>query len=125
MGFRKGGYATVWEVNPKSDLCTVVRLSTSKKDKTTDEYETDFSGFVSFVGTNAAKKAANLSKKDRIKIGDCDVTTRKKAGTDEFYTNFAAFDFEKMESRKTSDITDADEQKIANVKEEVEEGLPF
>ena len=36
------------------------RLSISKKNRATGEYEQDFSGFVMFVGTACAKKAAAL-----------------------------------------------------------------
>ena len=48
----------------------------SRKNKNTGEYETDFSGYVGFVGTVAAKKAAQLKEKDRIRLGDVDVTTK-------------------------------------------------
>ena len=73
MGFRTGAYATIWEVQPVSETMTKVRLSTSKKNKQTNEYETDFSGFVAFVGAAAAKNAAHLQEKSKIKIGDIDV----------------------------------------------------
>ena len=73
MGFRKDSYATVWEVKKGNGNYSDVRLSTSKKNKQTDEYVTDFSGFVRFVGT-AHQNAGALKEKDRIKIGDCEVT---------------------------------------------------
>lgn len=76
MGFRKDAWATCWGVEVKSDTLTQVRISTSRKDKQTDEYVQDFSGFVAFVGTAAAKKAAALKEKDRIKLGDVEVTTK-------------------------------------------------
>lgn len=44
MGFRTGAYAKVWEVTPMSDTSTKVRLSVSRKNKQTNEYEQDFSG---------------------------------------------------------------------------------
>lgn len=125
MGFRKDAYATCWEVQPKSDVCTTVRLSTSKKNKTTGEYETDFSGFVSFVGTNAAKKAANLKEKDRIKIGDCDVSTYFDRESGKSYTNFKVFDFEPSSTKQSNPVTSAEQEAITKVEENVEEGLPF
>ena len=76
MGFRKDAYATVWSVEVVSDTMTKGRISVSRKNKQTDEYETEFGGFVSFVGTAAAKKAAGLKERDRIRLGDVDVTNR-------------------------------------------------
>lgn len=93
MGFRVGSYAKVWAVDPKTDTNTVVRISISRKNKKSGEYEQDFSGFVSFVGTAAAKKAANLKEGDRIKLGDVDVTTSYNAEKKTTYTNYKAFDF--------------------------------
>ncbi len=45
MGFRTGAYAKVWEVDPVRDTATKIRISTSRKDKQTGEYEQDFSGY--------------------------------------------------------------------------------
>ena len=52
MGFRKDTFATVWSVEPTSDTMTKARISISRKNRQTGEYETDFSGFVSFVGSS-------------------------------------------------------------------------
>ena len=92
MGFRKESYATVWEVEPVSDTMTKGRISISRKNKNTGEYETDFSGFVSFVGTASAKKASLLKEKDRIRLGDVDVTNRydKKNGVTYTLVGWAA-----------------------------------
>lgn len=98
MGFRKDTWATVWQVMPQSDAVTRCRISINRKDKTTGAYETDFSGFVSFVGTMAAKKAAGLKERDRIKLGDVDVTNRYDKEKNVTYTNFAVFNFEKDDS---------------------------
>ena len=94
MGFRAGSYAKVWAVEPKSDTNTTLRISISRKSKQTGEYEQDFSGFVSFVGTAAAKKAACLKEGDRIKLGDVDVTTSYNAEKRVTYTNFKCFNFD-------------------------------
>lgn len=93
MGFKNGAYATVWSVEPASDVRTKVRLSISRKNKSTGEYETDFSGFVNFCGTSAAKKAAGLQERDRIKLGDTEVTNKYDKEKNVNYVNYAAFDF--------------------------------
>lgn len=94
MGFRTGAYAKVWEVSPMSDTSTKLRISISRKNKRTDEYEQDFSGFVLAIGTAAASKAARLKEGDRIKLGDVDVSTKYDKDKKITYTNFKLFSFE-------------------------------
>lgn len=94
MGFRSGSFAKVWAVEPKTDTNTTARISISKKNKQTGEYEQDFSGFVSFVGTATAKKAACLKEGDRIKLGDVDVTTSYNSEKKVTYTNYKCFSFD-------------------------------
>lgn len=115
MGFRKDAYATVWEVTPVSETMTKVRLSTSRKNKQTDQYETDFSGFAAFVGATAAKNAAHLSEKDRIKLGDVDVTTKYDKEKKIQYTNFTVFSFENQGGGASNDIEAQIENKIEDV----------
>lgn len=95
MGFRSGAFAKVWEVKPLSDSRTDLRVSVSRKNKETGEYEQDFSGFVEAIGSAAARKAAGLKKGDRIKLGDVDVSTRYVKEKDTTYTNFKLFSFDK------------------------------
>lgn len=94
MGFRTGAYAKVWKVEPFSDTSTKLRISVSRKNKQTGEYEQDFSGFANAVGTAAAKKAACLKEGERIKLGDVDVTTKYDKAKDVTYTNYKIFSFE-------------------------------
>jgi len=94
MGFRNGAYAKVWEVTPMSDTSTKLRISVSRKNKQSGQYEQDFSGFVLCIGTAAAKKASLLHEGSRIKIGDCDVTTKYDSGKKVTYTNYKIFSFE-------------------------------
>jgi len=94
MGFRTKNYCTVWEVKSVSDVNTKARISSSRKNKQTGEYETDFSGFVNFVGTAVAKKALGLKEKDRIRLGDVDVTTKYDKEKKVTYTNYKIFSFE-------------------------------
>lgn len=94
MGFRTGAYAKVWDVKPVSDTGTKIRMSVSRKNKQTGEYEQDFSGFVMAIGTAAAGKAARLREGDRIKLGDVDVSTKYDKEKKITYTNFKLFSFE-------------------------------
>ena len=98
MGFRNGAYAKIWEVTPISDTATKLRLSISRKDKRTGEYEQDFSGFVLAIGTATAAKAAKLESGARIRIGDCDVTTKYDKVKKVEYVNYKLFSFEDPDS---------------------------
>lgn len=105
MGFRRDSYATIWSVEPVSDTRTKARISISRKNKQTGEYEADFSGFVDFVGTAAAKKAACLKEKDRIKLGDVDVTNKYVQEKNTTYTNFKIFSFETQDEMNNGQST--------------------
>lgn len=106
MGFREGAFATVWEIANQGNNFTKVRASTSRKDKKSDEYITDFSGFVSLIGKAHEKageiEAALESGRCRIKIGACDVSNRYAKEEQREYVNFTMFDFEMAEG-STSD----------------------
>lgn len=99
MGFRSGAYATVWEVIPKSGTNTELRISISRRNKETNEYEQDFSGYVWCVGGSAAQKAAILKKRDRIRIRDCDVCMKLNEEKGVWYTNYKIFDFDTSPKR--------------------------
>lgn len=94
MGFRQNSYATIWSVEPVSDVQTKARISISRKDKQTGEYTEDFSGYVSFFGTAAAKKAACLKERDRIKLGEVDVRSKYDKAKNITYYNFNIYSFE-------------------------------
>ena len=100
MGFRTGAYATIWEVKEGKGNYSDVRLSISKKDKE-GTYQTDFSGFVRFIA-DAHKKAEGLKEKDRIKLGDCDVTNRYNKEKNVTYTNYALFTFDYADDAQAS-----------------------
>ncbi len=94
MGFRQNGFCSVWSTEPsKSGSTTRVRLSSSRKNKVTGEYEQDFSGFCTFIG-RAHDMAQNLRPKDRIKILECDVGTTYDKEKQKEYVNYKVFDFE-------------------------------
>lgn len=104
MGFRKDAWASVWSVEEGRGNTMKVRLSTSRKIKGTEDYEQDFSGFCTFIG-NAKAKAEKLKPKDRIKLGDVDVTTwyNKEKGVE--YITYKVFDFETSGSNQVTKTT--------------------
>ncbi len=124
MGFRTGAYAKVWEVTPMSDTSTKVRLSVSRKNKQTGEYEQDFSGFVLCIGTAAASNALKLREGSRIKLGDCDVSTKYDAEKKVTYTNFKLFSFEDADS-ESAQTDNTDPQPAVDEGEIDDERLPF
>lgn len=77
-----------------SDTSTKLRISVSRKNKQSGEYEQDFSGFVLCIGTAAALNALKLKEGSRIKLGDCDVSTKYDAAKKITYTNYKLFSFE-------------------------------
>jgi len=124
MGFRTGAFAKIWEITPISDTSTKLRISISRKNKQTDTYEQDFSGFVLCVGISAARKALSLTDGSRIKLGDVDVTTKYDESKKMSYTNFKLFSFDDVESGTTVNNPEPQRQVDDG---EVEEGssLPF
>lgn len=123
MGFHKNAWASVWSVEEGRGNTMKVRISTSRRRKDTEEFEQDFSGFCTFIGT-AKAKAEKLKPKDRIKLGDVDVTTwyNKEKGVE--YITYKVFDFE------TSNATTST-KKSSGLEDIVEDGdideskLPF
>lgn len=105
MGFRTGAYASVWEVNEGRGNTMSVRLSTSRKNKD-GNYEQDFSGFCTFIG-NAKAKAEKLKVKERIKLGDIDVTTWYDRDKGKEYVNYKVFDFELANGTSNQSTTKA------------------
>lgn len=123
MGFRTGAYATIWSAEPISDTVTKCRISVSRKNKNTGEYETDFSGYVAFLGTATAKKALGLKEKDRIKIADCDVKTHYDKAKNVTYYNFSIFSFETGAETQKSKPTNYAETPVED--SDVSDNLPF
>lgn len=94
MGFRTGAFCKVWSVESVNEKNTKLRISISRKNKQTGEYEQEFSGFVSCLGAAAAQKAAHLHEGDRIRLGDVDVRTTYNREKRVTYTDFLLFSFE-------------------------------
>lgn len=133
MGFRKDAWASVWSVEEGRGNTIKVRLSTSRKIKDSEDYEQDFSGFCTFIG-NARAKAEKLKPKDRIKLGDVEVTTwyNKEKGVE--YVTYKVFDFETFNSSLSSSNSSKDVKKVkksSGLEENLEDGdseednLPF
>lgn len=94
MGFRKGAYATIWEIKPISDTFVKARITISRKDKDTGKYEPEFEDYVAFSGSVAAKQALSLHEKDRIQIGDCDIRNKYIPEKKMKYYNFFIYSFD-------------------------------
>ena len=94
MGFRQGAFASVWSVEQKSDRWTKIRVSISRKNADTGEYEDEFSGFIDCIGTACAGKAAKLKERDRIRLGNVDVTNKYVKEKNMTYTNFKMTSFD-------------------------------
>ena len=93
MAFRDNVFATIWEIKPTRGASVNVRLSTSYKSKQTGNYETDFSDYVFFSG-EAAKKAANLKPKDRVKLLQTSVTSQYNKDTKQSRYTFVVWDID-------------------------------
>ena len=128
MGFRQDArFVKVWEVENKGNY-HIVSLSTSKKNKDTNEYETDFSNkFVRFIGT-AHTLAADLKKGDTIKLGSCEVTNKYDKEKSTTYTNYLVYSFEKEGDNNNSNnnqSTPKSNDGFMNIPDGIDEELPF
>ena len=100
MGFRNNGYLTVWEVRTtKSNKVTMARVSSSRKDRETGDYETDFSGWVKFIG-RTAEAALKLKQKDRIVAKSVEVQNRWDKEEQKEYTDFIIWEFDMADNFK-------------------------
>lgn len=126
MGFRQDArFVKVWEVEDKGNY-HIVSLSTSKKNKETDKYETDFSNkFVRFIGT-AHNLAADLKAGDVIKLGSCEVTNKYDKDKNTTYTNYLVYSFEKEGDNSNSYQSEAKKAEgFMKIPDDVDSELPF
>lgn len=123
MGLKKDCYAKVWKIKPGKGNYTDVQISVSKKNKQTNEYVTDFSGFVRFCGT-AHNQIGTIKEGDRIQIGDFEVTNNYSKEKNTTYTNFAVFSFSKPDGNNKPDTT-KNSNGFMNIPDGIEEELPF
>jgi hypothetical protein len=103
MGFSANNYAKIKEVVEKQANYTVCKVTITKKNKLTNEYELQFSAHCRFVG-NAHKSVP--MKDQRIKITSCDVTNcyKDKDGNLQFTKSpqYVVFGYELQESQGAS-----------------------
>lgn len=123
MGVRTGSYGTIWEVRDKGNYSDV-RLSTSRKNKQTGEYEQDFGGYVRFIG-EAHKNAASLNERDRIRFGDVEITNNYVKEKNITYTNVACFSFDLADESGRSSGSAAKKPAHKSIEEDVDEEDPF
>lgn len=142
MGFRqadsekRGGYARLWGIEDKGNY-SLGNVSTSKKPKDSETWETDFQdGFVRFIGS-AHEKAKGLeipeNKGISIQITSCDVTVQVNPETKKRSTKFLVFAFDVPDNNgsttnktKTATKTSkAKEKKTVEIEDEETEELPF
>lgn len=96
MAFQNGQFARIWEFSDKGNY-GVVNMSTSKKNKNTNEYETDFQHkFVTVAGqAYEFVKKLNIPKSGvPVKIGNCATTNKYDANKQTTYWNCAVFQLE-------------------------------
>ena len=95
MGFYKENIGTIWKIEDKGKYSTA-QITCGKKNKDTGEFETEFNGFVTLLGT-AHEKGKTLEipegKGVRIRFGNGDVTTNYVAEKKITYTNYKLFSF--------------------------------
>lgn len=110
MGFRqadsegRGGYARIWSLEDKGSY-SVAKISTSKKSKDNEGYETDFQdGFVRLIGAahNKAKEIDIPDKGLSIQIKSCEVTNTYDVKAKKGYVNYAIFAFDIPENNSNS-----------------------
>lgn len=103
MGFKNSAVATIWKIKDSDgeNRFRDVQISTSRKNKKTGEFESDFSGYVRFVA-NAVVGVENLKEKDRIVLKNVDVSRKydKKKGKE--FVNFTVFEWEMAEKKSSN-----------------------
>ena len=124
MGFRVGYIAKCWQIIPGNGNYTKVRLSTSKKNRDTGEYEQDFSGFVMMIG-RANAKAQRLQEGDRIKLGEIDVTTTYNRDQGKEYVNYKCFDFDPADDAPNQQRPSNVDSNPVEGDDDIDEEAPF
>ena len=128
MGFKTDAVATVWKVkeHENDQKFRDVQISTSRKKKDSDQYETDFSGYVRFVG-KAIEGVDEFNEKDRIRLKSVDVTRRYDKEQSKEYFNCIVFDWEKYEKDSSVNtdqaIASSDTFRGGSANQSIDEGL--
>lgn len=124
MGFGQGKYAHIWKLENKGNY-HVAEMSTSKKNKETEQYETDWANkFVRLVGT-AHTQVDQLDISRNVKIGPCEVTNRYDKDKNTTYTNYVIFGFEDVDGANNTTKSAKKDDGFLNVPDGIDEDLPF
>jgi hypothetical protein len=127
MGFGTGKFGRVWKIENKGNY-HVAEMSTSKKNKQTDQYETDWANkFVRLVGT-AHNQIESMDISKSVKIGACEVTNKYDKEKNTTYTNYVIFGFEDVDGGNQSSRpapSKASNDGFMNIYDGVDEELPF
>ena len=118
MGFANNKFAKVWEVTRKPKF-TEVKISTSKK--VNNQYETDFSAIVRFIGT-AHEKAASMQEGEKIKLLSVEATNKYDNTRHQLYSNYICWDFEIADGKPIQNNTENDTPTDMMIEEDE---LPF
>lgn len=73
--FSEGNYAHIWELEDKGKYHEA-RMSTSRKNSQTGEYEQDWSSFGVRLVATAHEQAKNLDTSKNVRIGRCGVSNK-------------------------------------------------
>lgn len=128
MGFGTGKFAHIWKLENKGNY-HVAEMSTSKKNKETEQYETDWANkFVRLVGT-AHQQADSLDISKNVKIGACEVTNKYDKEKNTTYTNYVIFGFEDVNNGSSQSLrptpSNASSDGFMNIPDGIDEELPF
>lgn len=127
MAFKNGAYAKIQEILENKENYKDVRITTSKKNRTTGKYEYDFSSRVRLLGES---NKINIEQGDVIKVIDCEISNKYDKEKKITYWNPVIWSFEKLENTqketKNNNVKPSNEtKKEENNEEEEEEILPF
>lgn len=90
MGLKTNAYATIWEVRERNGR-TEAKISTSRRNRDTGSYETDWSDWMTLYGD--AAQLASAPARTRIRIGDFDVTNKYDKEKKKMYTNYRLYSY--------------------------------
>lgn len=127
MGFREGAFAKVWKVEDKGNYA-VAQMSTSKKNKQSGEYETDWKeSFVRLIGTAAKQVVGKEIPKGglSVKLGQCEVTNNYSAEKKTTYTNYAIFNFSDDDGKTSAPVNSKPNTKASTTVDNTDDDLPF
>lgn len=116
MSLRVGAYATIWEARNNNGTVSV-NLSTSRKDKSTGNYVTDWSGWMRVYADQDAM--LQLPRKTRIVIDEFSVSNRYDKEAHQTNTYYSLFKYHLL------DTPPRDDTSVAAASVSTDEDLPF